>query len=100
MIATEMIYHIMKTEGVTSDELAERMNLSDRRRVNAVLNQDHIFVETFARYLAALGWRLCAVREKDGETLEVGCGSPESPLRYDFPLGLNDMTRKENKDND
>lgn len=95
MIANEIIFHLMKIEGISSDQLAEKMGLSGRSRVNAVVNQKHIMVDTFLKYLDALGWKLCVVREKDGKKIEVNNDSTLSPYRFDFPLGLNEITRKE-----
>lgn len=90
----EIIKHIMMLNDMTYDNLSDRMGYKSKSSTYKTLNGNHMYVDTFGRYLKGLGYELVVRKCDSKEEYVVTEDSYPSPLRFhDMELGLDRMLK-------
>ncbi len=70
MLGTARLFELRKERGLSQTELAERLGVT-QKRISAIERAEDLNLSTLERYVAALGGRLRAGVEFDGETVAL-----------------------------
>nr|DAN24981.1 MAG TPA: hypothetical protein [Caudoviricetes sp.] len=90
----EIVKHIMIYEGIGFDELSEKLGYKSNSSTYKTLDNKHIYVDTWKRYLDRLGYDIVVRKRDSKEEYVVTEDSYPSPLRFhDMELGLDRMLK-------
>ena len=70
MLGAARLFELRKERGLSQTELAERLGVT-QKRISAIERAEDLNLSTLERYVAALGGRLRAGVEFDGETVAL-----------------------------
>ena len=90
----EIIKHIMISEGIGFDELSEKLGYKSNSSTYKTLDNKHIYVDTWKKYLDSLGYDIIVRKKDGGEEYVVSDDNYPSPLRFHgMDLGLDKILK-------